>query len=134
MSTAARYLKLAVRLFGGAALLLGAALWAGYGRSLLPLHVLLGLALVLAMWALSVIAWLAAARRGFAAGVFVWGVVVLVLGMTQARLLPGTLHWIVQVLHLIIGGIAIGAGAALANAVEHRPEGAASASPAWGRQ
>jgi hypothetical protein len=48
-----------------------------------------------------------------AAGVAVGGLVVLVLGMTQTSLLPGSSHWVIQVLHLLIGMAAVGSGEAI---------------------
>ena len=44
---------------------------------------------------------------------FVGGLLVIALGMTQMRILPGDLHWIVQVVHLGFGLAAIGFAEAL---------------------
>lgn len=41
----------------------------------------------------------------------IWGLIVPILGITQFQLLPGSLHWIIQTFHLLVGLIAI----ALAN-------------------
>jgi hypothetical protein len=120
MVTAARYLKILIRLVGVGALLLGLTIWSGHARSWLPVHVSFGITLVLALFATSAIALLAATRRGFAVAVLLSGVLVLVFGRLQIRLLPGPHHWIVALVHLLIGGIAMGLGAALAGAVERK--------------
>jgi hypothetical protein len=62
----------------------------------------IGLLFVISLW---VISGLASARGGPARLVglgFVWGVVVLALGMTQRSILIGDLHWIIRVLHLVV--------------------------------
>jgi hypothetical protein len=41
---------------------------------------------------------------------FVWGLVVVILGFTQTEILPGNLHWVIEVLHLFLGMGAIGLG------------------------
>jgi uncharacterized membrane protein len=40
----------------------------------------------------------------------VWGLIVLGLGLTQTNLLLNSAHWVIQVLHLLVGLIAIGLG------------------------
>jgi hypothetical protein len=37
------------------------------------------------------------------AGAFVWGLIVVALGLTQTDLLTGSLHWVIQVIHLLLG-------------------------------
>ena len=44
---------------------------------------------------------------------FVWGLVVVILGLTQTQILPGNLHWLIEVLHLVLGLGAIGLGEGL---------------------
>jgi hypothetical protein len=81
---------------------------------LIPVHMLSGMILVLMLWMLALLAALAGTNRGLAALAFVWGLVVPVLGVTQGRLLPGPAHWVIEVLHLLVGLIAIGMGERLA--------------------
>ena len=118
MAGAARALKHLIRLAGGGALLLGLAIWAGYLFSWLPVHIVFGATLVLAMWVIAVLAFRAGVRQGFAAVVFLWGVGVVMFGRVQGRILPGPMHWAIQLTHLLAGGIAMGLGIALAAAVE----------------
>ncbi len=130
MITLARLLKLLVRLCGLAALLLGLAFWTGHLFSWLSVHMLLGLVVVLAMWATAALGFRAGVRRGTAAFAALWGVGVVVFGRMQVGLLPGDMHWIISLAHLLAGGVAMGLGTALASAVERSALGGApGASP-----
>jgi hypothetical protein len=128
----ARLLLLFLRAFGGTALLLGLTFWLGFARSLTALHMRLGIALVLCLWAMSVIAWWNTARLGPSAFAAVYGLAVLLFGVMHAAILPGAFHWIVQLAHLAlgVGAVAIGgqlaAGVSRRNASAARPESARS--------
>lgn len=99
---------------GVALLLLGILFWTGHALTLVPLHMLLGALLVLSMWMLVAISLHARTAMGFAAVVLVWSLIVPLLGMAQMQLLPGGGHWVVQVLHLLVGIAAMGLGGVLA--------------------
>lgn len=99
---------------GVALLLLGILFWTGHALTLVPLHMLLGALLVLSMWMLVAISLHARTAMGFAAVVLVWSLIVPLLGMAQMQLLPGSGHWVVQVLHLLVGIVAMGLGGVLA--------------------
>ena len=101
---------LLVRISGVLLLILGLLIWTEGASGLVPIHMLLGLVLVLSMWVLAAVSTRAGIPIGLAAGVAVTGLVVLVLGMTQASLLPGSSHWVIQVLHLLIGMAAVASG------------------------
>jgi hypothetical protein len=103
-----------VRLIGSIMLLLGLLFWSGNALTLIPVHMLLGLVLVLMLWALAVLAARAGVQPGLVALAFAWGLVVPSLGLTQASLLPGPAHWLIRVLHLLVGVGAIGLAEALA--------------------
>jgi len=115
-----RILKSLIRLCGVAALVLGLAFWFGYAGSFIQLHIVLGILLVLSLWALAGIALWEGVRRDLISFVVVWGVVIWVFGVTQNQILPGGLHWLVEVGHLVAGGIAIVLGIVLGNAVVNR--------------
>jgi hypothetical protein len=70
----------------------------------------IGFVLVIALWIMAGLAARAGVNPGLVALAVVWGLIVPALGMTQVRLLPGDLHWIIQVIHLLVGLIAIGLG------------------------
>ena len=127
MATSARLLNIMIRVCGGAAFALGLAFWLGYARSLAPLHLRFGIGVVLALWALAIIAWWKTTRHNLALFATAWGLVTLVFGMTQIHLMPGPFHWIVEVAHVGVGVVAIALGAQLANAITL---GRATAGPA----
>lgn len=108
MPKSATVLLMLVRLTGVFQLVLGVLFWSGSATSLIPLHMTVGIVFVLALMALAGLATRAAGA--LAALTIVWGVVVAVLGFAQTALLPGAAHWVVQVLHLLVGLAAISLG------------------------
>jgi len=81
------------------------------------------------MWALAGIALREGVRRDVISFAVVWGVVIWVFGVTQNQMLPGALHWLVEVGHLVAGAIAVVLGIVLGNAVmTRRVEGRSSVS------
>ena len=103
-------------------MVLGLAFWMGYARSFSRMHIWLGIAVVLSLWILAGIAWWNGARRGVVAFAVVWGALTWILGFTQARLLPGSFHGLVAVLHLMVGLTAIALGGRLARTVQGLPD------------
>lgn len=93
---------------------LGVLFWTGNAFAWLQVHMLTGILLVLALWVQSVLA----ARTGLGWTVvvvaFVWGLIVVALGMTQDSVLTGDLHWLIKVLHLLVGLGAVGMAESLA--------------------
>jgi uncharacterized membrane protein YuzA (DUF378 family) len=67
------------------------------------IHLMLGLAGVLALLALGTVAAVTSGIRVLGVGSMIYAFVVPALGMTQARLLVGDRHWLVQVAHLLVG-------------------------------
>jgi hypothetical protein len=84
-------------------LALGLVFWTGHATQLIPLHRLIGFVLVIAVWALAFIAARAGVNPRLVAAAVLWGLVAPVLGLTQERTLPGSFHWTVQILHLLVG-------------------------------
>lgn len=113
-----------ISLFGIALVVLGILFWVGQALSLVQLHMALGGLFVLCLWVLAVIGFLTPGSRGFALIVLIWGLIVLALGVAQVRLLPGSDHWVIQAVHLLVGLIAIGLGHSLARRIGRRPAGA----------
>jgi len=99
-----------VRITGVILLILGLLFWTGDALSLVPVHELLGTLLVLALWLLAI----SAAQQGVPPGLTITagviGLLVAIVGFTQTSVLPGGTHWIVQVIHLILGGAAVSIG------------------------
>lgn len=107
-------------MFGLALLALGVLFWTGRALSLVPLHMLLGALLVVCLWVLVTLAFLGRVGRGLALLVLVWSLVMPALGVAQSQLLPGSLHWLIQLIHLAVGFVAIGLGQSLARAIQRR--------------
>ena len=99
-----------VRVCGVLLLILGLLFWTGEARGLVPVHMLLGVLLVLGLWLLAAVASQMGVPMGLVASAVVLGIIVLALGFTQTSLLPGPSHWIIQVLHLLVGAAAISNG------------------------
>lgn len=117
-----------LKLCGLGLLTLGLFFWAGKALDLIPVHLLLGVLFVSSLWAIAVLGWRAGLGPEAAALRLAWGGVVLILGVTQGHLLPGAQHWIIQGLHLLVGGIAIALGARFADRMKKRlPAGTGAA-------
>jgi uncharacterized membrane protein YuzA (DUF378 family) len=106
-----------VRLCFVVLIVLGILFWTGRADSLIPLHQFLGFVLVLALWTLAVLA----ARRHvpvvLVAIAILWGILLPIFGLTQAGIVPGSVHWIVQVFHLLVGLAAVGQAENLARRI-----------------
>jgi hypothetical protein len=102
-----------VRITGVLLLILGLLIWTEGMSSLISVHMLLGLLLFVGLLVLAALSPRAGVPVGLAAGVAVVAIVMLALGMTQDSLLPGPNHWIIQILHLLVGMTAVGMGEAI---------------------
>jgi hypothetical protein len=102
-----------VRITGVLQLIMGLLIWFENQFGLIQSHMLIGLVLVIALIVLAAVAARAGVPTGMAVSVAILAVIVLVFGMTQASILPGSLHWIVQILHLLLGMAAVGMGEAI---------------------
>ncbi len=114
MKTATTIAQGLARLTGLIQIILGALFWTGNALNLVPLHMLVGSVLVLSLWTLAFLAARAGVNRGFILLAALWGLLVPALGMTQARILPGDSHWLIQIVHLLVGLAAIGIAERLA--------------------
>ncbi|HZT02819.1 MAG TPA: hypothetical protein VFA39_11195 [Steroidobacteraceae bacterium] len=106
-----------ISLLGLALVVLGILFWTGHALSLLSLHMDLGGLFVICLWVLAVLGFMRRATRVFALVVLIWSLLVPALGVLQLQLLPGASHWIVQVVHLLVGLIAMGLGHGLARRI-----------------
>src|SRR5579863_10207710 len=120
MRTAVVILQWIVRLCFLGLLILGIAFWTGHALDLIPVHMNLGIALVVGLWITAILGFAARVPVGQAVVAIVWGFIVVGLGMSQMKLLPGSAHWVVQTLHLLVGMAAIGMNEGLARAIKDR--------------
>ena len=106
-----RIASIILSLAGLLALILGLILWTGMAVNVVSLHMLLGLLTVVALWVVGVAqALVPGGSRPLAAGALVLGALTAWLGMVQASLLVSENHWIIQVIHLLLGIATIGLG------------------------
>jgi len=117
--------RLLISLFGITLVALGILFWTGHALSLLQLHTMIGGLFVICLWVLAVVGFLVPGSRAFALIVLIWSLIVPALGVTQLRLMPGSDHWVIQTLHLLVGLIAMGLGHALARRIGRGPAAAA---------
>ena len=120
MKIATTVFQMLVCLAGLTLIVLGMLFWTGHALTLIPVHMLVGFVLVLSLWTLAVLAARAGVHPAFVALAIVWGLIVPILGLTQQRLLPGEAHWVIQVLHLLVGLSAIGQAEGLAARIKGR--------------
>ena len=114
MKTTTTLIQMTLRASGLLLLVLGLAIWTGHDQ-LTQIHELLGLVLVLSLWALAFFAARARVSTGLVMLAAAWGLGAAILGIVQGQLLTGDWHWTIQVLHLLIGLGAIGQGEILGN-------------------
>lgn len=103
-----RVLLMLMRLGAVLQVVVGIGLWMGVWYSLAHMHRAAGVVYVILLWLLALIALVQRRNVAIALGAVVWGLLVAALGFAQQGILLGDLHWIVRVLHLIIGLAALG--------------------------
>ena len=113
--------QMAVRILGVVLIVLGLILWTGRADQLKDLHKLFGILIVIAIWALAYVAVRSGVSVRIVGLAVVWSLIAPVLGLTQENLLTGGWHWIIQVIHLLIGLGLIGWGERLGQAIKAAP-------------
>lgn len=124
MKSTTTILQAVARITGPILIVLGILFWTGHAYQLLPLHIGLGIVLVLTLWAQAVVAARSGVPRGLVAFAVAWGVLLPWFGMAQANLFPGQFHWVVRALHLAVGIGAMGLIDGLGKRVLRGPEAA----------
>jgi hypothetical protein len=118
MTRASTVVQMLIRVCFVVQLVLGGLFWTNNALGLVPLHQLVGFVLVLAVWTQAGLAARAGVSLGLVALAVIWGLVTPIFGLAQAELLPGSAHWVIQVLHLLVGIIAVGLAERLAAGVQ----------------
>ncbi len=101
-------------------LVLGFLFWAGNATSLVDLHQFIGIVLVLSLEVLVFAAARAGVDRPLVVLAGIWGIIVVVFGLSQQNILTGSAHWVIRVLHLLVGLAAVGLSEALAGRIERQ--------------
>ena len=86
----------------------GIVFWTGNADNFQIAHILIGILVVLALWTLGIAQGIQGGSFGLALATFVVGFLLVLVGLFQTRWLIGSNHWIIQVIHLILGLSAIG--------------------------
>jgi hypothetical protein len=102
-----------VRLVGVLQLIMGLLIWFTNAFGMINPHTLLGVLLVAAMLVVAAVSTQLGAPIGMAAGLAVLAIIILAFGMTQATILPGDYHVIIQVLHPLVGLAGVGLSEAI---------------------
>ena len=96
-------IQMGIRALGVIQLVLGIIFWTGNALGPVDLHQLIGIVLVLGLWTQAAMAHRAGVPGGLVAGAAVYGLLVPIVGLTQRDLFPGSAHWVIQVVHLLLG-------------------------------
>lgn len=118
-----RIASMVLSLAGLLTLLLGLLFWTGNALNLVSLHMLLGFLAVGALWIIGVAQALAYSGSWIIALVsMIVGGLMLFLGLTQSSLVMGEFHWVIRIIHLLLGLLTIGLGhMAAARSRKHSP-------------
>lgn len=104
---AVHIISLIARLALMATLALGLLDWI-FGVSFISIHMVLGITGAVGLLALGVVAVFTLGMRLLGVGSMVYALVLPIFGMTQSRILPGDLHWLIRTAHLLVGLGAMG--------------------------
>lgn len=91
-----------VRIAGSVALVLGLLIWA-FQLDVITIHMAFGLIVTLALLVISFLATLTRGLRLLGIIGIVYAFILPLLGVNQETLLIGNLHWLIQVIHMLIG-------------------------------
>jgi hypothetical protein len=93
-------------------LVTGIIFWTGNADPLQIVHIIVGILAVISLWTLGILQGLRGGTFSLALATFVVGFLLALVGLFQKNWLPepNANHWIIQVIHLILGLAAIGLG------------------------
>lgn len=126
MPITATVLRWTVRLTGLLALLLGLGLWNGAWFNLLGLHQGLGLIMSAALVWLVLLGFVRSVSLALLGLALLCSLALPVVGTLQGLLLPGQNHWLIEVLHPVLGVGAIVLAELIGSRIRARPEPAAT--------
>jgi len=93
------------------ALVMGIIFWTGNLENLQLVHMLIGFIVVLSLWVIGLAqGFIKGGSFGLAVATFIVGLLLAIVGLYQQNWLPGSAHWVIQVIHLLLGLSAIGLG------------------------
>ena len=90
------------------ALIFGILLWLDIATNLIPVHMLIGIIVVLSLWIIGMVqGFMKGGSLPFAGLTFVVGLALAIVGLYQQQWLIGSAHWVIRVIHLLLGLSAI---------------------------
>jgi hypothetical protein len=107
MSTV-RIIQVVAGIAGLVALVLGLLVWLAQANGVLPVHMILGVIVTLGLLIISIMAVLTSELRVLGVIGIIYALIIPVFGLTQYNLLPGDLHWLIRIAHLLVGLGAMG--------------------------
>jgi len=128
MKKALLIFQILIRAVGTVMLILGLLSWTGLDPTLnlIKLHMLLGILLVISLWGLIFLGLRTHISPGLLVLMFGWSLVLPILGMSQSQILQGSAHWVLQVMHILIGIGALGQSEMVGGRIKTRLEEEAS--------
>lgn len=124
MSRVLNIFLMVIRLLVVVMLILGIIIWTGNADVLINIHMLIGILTVLCLWVFAVLfARAPGGNWGLAIGAIVLGIVVALVGSMQQQWLVGSAHWVIQVIHLLLGLSIIGIAEAMGGRVRRQARG-----------
>ena len=93
-------------------LITGIIFWTGNADPLQIVHIVVGIIAVISLWTLGILQGLRGGTFSLALATFVLGFLLALVGLFQKNWLPepNAYHWVIQVIHLILGLATIGLG------------------------
>ncbi len=102
-------------------LVLGILFWTGHDSTVgVLIHMLLGIIFVVLLWLVGIVAALRTGKISLQLTTFAIGLVIAIFGLAQSNILPGSGHAIVQVIHLLLALVGLGAAEMCSARVRHR--------------
>ncbi len=89
-------------------LISGILFWTGHADNFQLAHIIIGILIVLSLWTLGIVQGVQGGSFGLALATFVVGFLLALVGLFQKQWLVDNNHWIIQVIHLLLGLSAIG--------------------------
>lgn len=124
MSRTINILLMVIRLLVVVMLVLGIIIWTGNADGLIGVHMLIGILTVLCLWVFAILqGFTPGGNWGLGIGAIVLGLLVIIVGLFQQQWLAGSAHWVIQVIHLLLGLSIIGIAEAIGGRVRRQARG-----------
>lgn len=111
---------MAIRILGLVQLILGIVFWIVDADFLVIYHILVGSLLTIGLLVLVFRAYRSGVSKWAVLISAVWALALPLYGLIQEDILPGSYHWVAEVLHLLCGIGAVGVGEFLAAAINKK--------------